>query len=615
LTAPWQEWKNPVSVAKRTKQASRSAERRGRPHWIIPALLLLLALILRLLFWHATPDRDWPYSAWYKGDAVTWLAYAGAIHDDQPYELGLPLRPPGAAYLMAMLWNGEESSIPWLKAIWCLIGAVTVLLIYLALARSFSQTVALSCGVLAAASTGLMVLSTSLNNETPYLLLVVATLYLWQDLCSRPAAGKLAVWSGLHALACLIRVEHALLFAMTTIALMIIWRRGETDSGRRLAVTKRLALIATTFLLVLAPWHVKAWSALHRFNTIPPPLSSPSEAMYHNLEQSLPPLAWDAGAELERSRLPAFCRRAASVFVATTVLHRGRQEVTADDFSLLDQAFGSRPGPLPRFPFVTMYGGLNFALANNPHATGGFSLAALDQPPPLNGGAEAYPAFLVQGLPPRNLTFAYPPHLEIVNHGYARGWQWMVTNPGQALRLAGVKLQAFWAGASLGLTGYNLPLGPNGLRRRVDLVIPEPRLGVTLWRFTLLALCLVGLAGSWRSLAILPWTLLLASKVAVVILFYGYARHGATVIPVLLLLLCLAFQTMPGLSRLRRALAGSRRRSPLLLIVAALALAVAGCELVRWVRPPTVQVDGQVLAKYDSWPVDEHEDRLITVTP
>jgi hypothetical protein len=578
-------------------------------------LLLLLALTLRLLFWQATPDRDWPYSAWYKGDAVTWLAYADAIHDDQPYELGLPLRPPGAAYLMAMLWNGEESSIPWLKAVWCLMGAVTVMLIYLALARSFSLTVALSCGVLAAASTGLMVLSTSLNNETPYLLLVVATIYLWEDLRSRPAIGKLAFWSGLHALACLIRVEHALLFAMTTIALMIIWWRADPGSGRRRTAARRLAVTATTALLVLAPWHVKAWSALHRFNTVPPPLSSPAEAMYHNLEQSLPPLTWNAAAELERTRLPAFCRRAGSVFVATTVLHRGRHVVTADDFNLLNQAFGSRPEPLPGFPFVTMYGGLNFNLANNPHATGGFSLAALDQPPPLHGGADAYPAFLVQGLPPRTLTFAYPPHLEIVNQGYARGWQWIRSSPGQALRLAGVKLQAFWAGAGLGLTGYNLPLGLDGLRRRVDLVVAEPGLGVTLWRLALLALCLVGLAGSWRSLAVLPWTLFLASKVAVVVLFYGYARHGATVIPVLLLLLCLALRTMPGLSHLRQALAGNRRRSPALLIVAVLAVAAAGCELVRWARQPTVQVDGQAVGTYDPWPVDEHEDRVITVAP
>jgi hypothetical protein len=577
-------------------------------------LLLLLALTMRLLFWQATPDRSWPYSAWYKGDAVTWLAYADAIHDDQPYELGLPLRPPGAAYLMAMLWDGEESSIPWLKAIWCLMGAVTVLLIYLTLARSFSLTVALCCGALAAASTGLMVLSTSLNNETPYLLLVVATLYLWEDLRKRPSAGKLVIWSGLHALACLIRVEHALLFAITTIALVIIWWRADTDSGR-LTTARRLAVILISSLLVLAPWHVKAWSALHRFNTIPPPLSSPSEAMYHQLEQSLPPMTWEATAELERSRLPAFCRRAASVFVAATVLHRGRQVVTADDFGLLEEAFGSRPEPLQRFPFVTIYGGLNFNLANNPDATGGFSLAALDQPPPLNGSADAYPAFLVQGLPPHNLTFAYPPHLEIVNHGYGRGWQWIISSPGQALQLASVKLQSFWAGASLGLTGYNLPLGMDGLRRRVDLLIPDASLAVTLWRMILLALCIIGLAGSWRSIAVLPWTLLLASKVVVVALFYGYARHGATVIPVLLLLICLAFQSMPGLSRYRQALAGNRQRARTLLIVAALAIAVTGCELLRLVRQPTVQVDGQALGKYDSWPVDEHEDRMITVVP
>ena len=39
----------------------------------------------------------------------------------------------------------------------------------------------------------------------------------------------------------------------------------------------------------------------------------------------------------------------------------------------------------------------------------------------LAGGPSRYPGFLITGLPPPELTLTYPPHLEIVNHGYRLG--------------------------------------------------------------------------------------------------------------------------------------------------------------------------------------------------
>jgi hypothetical protein len=573
-------------------------------------LLLGLALTTRVLFWQATADREWAYSAWYKGDAAVWLSYAEALHDDQPYELGLPLRPPGAAYLIAALWDGDESSLATVKAFWCLLGAVTVLLLYLILRRSFSFAVALTTGLLAAASTGLMILSTSLNNETPYLLLVVATIFLWHGMNQKPSIARLTIWSGLHALACLIRVEHALFFAASSLALVVIWMRAGSGRSALSQVARRVLIMAVVFILVCIPWHIKAWSAIHRFNTVPQPLSSPSEAMYYNLEQSLPPLTWSREAQHEREQLPAFCRRAASVFVAATVVHQGRQQVTAEDFGVLEQAFGYRPEPLSPAPFVALYGGLNFYLANNPHADGGFSLAPLDDPPPLTGGIESYPRALVQGLPPRNLSFAYPPHLQAVNQGYAKGWQWLSSNPGRAIQLIAGKLRAFWSGASLGLTGYNLPLGMDGIRKRVDLVIPESNLGVGLWQVAVLVLCSFGLVSSWRSPALLPWLLLLASKVVIIIPFFGYARHGASVIPVVLLLVCLAVQ---HLSKLLKAGLAERYRHRQALITIALVLVLGGIELGRYLQQPTPHLDGRAIAAHDTFPVQDHEVRKVTV--
>lgn len=62
--------------------------------WITLAVFGV-ALVVRLLFWQATPDRGWPHSALYKGDAVVWTDYSAALGKGESYELGLPLRPPG----------------------------------------------------------------------------------------------------------------------------------------------------------------------------------------------------------------------------------------------------------------------------------------------------------------------------------------------------------------------------------------------------------------------------------------------------------------------------------------------------------------------------------------
>ena len=41
-----------------------------------------------------------------------------------------------------------------------------------------------------------------------------------------------------------------------------------------------------------------------------------------------------------------------------------------------------------------------------------------------------------------------------------------------------------------------------------------------------------------------PWLLFLASKLAVAVLFYGYARQGATTIPVMAILLALVAESL-----------------------------------------------------------------------
>jgi hypothetical protein len=591
-----------------------SFEPASKKAWRTGALLFGLALILRLLFWQATPDAAWPYSAYYKGDAATWLEWAQAIEESRPFEVGLPVRPPGAAHLIAALWNGEPAGVAALKLIWCLLGALTVGLVYAAVLRSFGRRMALAIGLLCAGSAGLMILSTSLNNETPYLLLLAATLVLWESVRRLDRPLLLALWSLLQAAACLLRAEHLLYFVLLLGFLVPYWgyvARGGVSAAWRPALG-RLALSLTVFTLALAPWHVSAWSAIRRFNAEPLPTDPVTEEAQRRVERLLSDITWAPEALTELESLPGATRRTARLFITATEAVRGRERVSAASLEILEQAFGYVPRPLAARPFVALYGGLNFYLANNPRATGGFNRAPLEQPPPLAGGAERYPLALVRGLPPAQLTLTYPPHLEAINDGYRLGWLWILDHPGDYLRLAGRKLRIFWSGASLGLGGYCLPLGLSGVRRQVDLVVPDGGVLVTVWRLALLALLL---AGAWlgrRHLGLVPWAAFLLSKLAVTLAFFGYARQGASVIPVVALLACLAVERLISREVDRRSRKpGTARRHRW--VVPAAALLLVAVETGRWLSRPEVTLDGRAVGAGDPFPTHEHRDRRLEV--
>jgi len=580
----------------------------------IGLVLFVLALALRVLFLQATADAQGPYSPYYKGDTPVWLDYARAIQLSQPFQLGLPLRPPGVGYLVALAWDGQQDGFESLKLTWALFGAVLVVVFYAALLRPFGLRVAVTASFIMAASTAMMVLSTSPNNEIPYLLLVISSLVFWQSVRHRPGILSLLPWAALNGLACLIRAEHVLFFALVSLYLVLAW----TDLPAQKASLKQVVgwslMTLAFFIIPLVPWHTYAWTQIDQFNRQPMQTNRATEQVFVQLEQLLSQFPWSDSAKRAREELPVFVQRPMGNFVAATVAYRGGSEVSAEDFQLIEDAFGSRPEPLHAYPFITVYGALNFYLANNQMATGGFTRTALEIPPPLKGGASAYPGFLIAGLPPPELALSYPPHLEAVNHGYRLGWKWILDNPSAYLLLVVSKVQIFWSGVAMGFTGYNLPLGISGSRGAVDLVVPDPGRGVFLWRFVGAIILVAGIWLGRRNEALVPWLMLLVTKTITSLAFFGYAREGAVVLPVFALLAGLVLiHGLDQFSKIRGRDFASPNPMRWLQLSCFLAFILVATEAYRWNSIPVIFMDGQEVGIVEPFPQANYQTRKIEV--
>ena len=548
------------------------------------------SLLARLLFWRATSDAAWPHSAAFKGDALLWAEYARALHAGDPFELGLPIHPPGAGYLLAALWDGGPFVAA--KIAWCVMGAAAAGLFTSAIVRGFGARAGAAAGLVLTGSTGLLVLSTSLNGETPYLALVAAGFRLMSGAGPRPSPGRLAAWAALQGAACLFRVEHLLFTALA--ASLFAVRAART--GGLPALLASAGVLAAGFVAPLVPWHVTAWRAVERFNTV----AEPTPPAVRGLLAALRAVPWEPSTRSRLQALPAFARDHAEAFVTATAVHRGRARVTDAEFAALGEAFGKAPHALAARPFVSLYGPLNFALASHPLASPGFGHAALDAMPPLAGGPAAYPAMLVAGLPPRELAFTYPPHVALVNDGYALGWRWLREDPGRSVARALVRAWRFWSGAATAVGGYGLPAGLSGTRFAVDVVVASGW-PAEAWRAAVLVACAAGAVAAGRNPALVPWLLFFLSRLAAAVLFFGYARLGATAIPFVALL--------AGLAAARWARFDENGRPLRLALVAVVAL-----ELVRLLHGPGLALDGQEATRgRDPVPAADQTDHELRV--
>ncbi|MFM1872486.1 MAG: hypothetical protein RL398_1908, partial [Planctomycetota bacterium] len=320
----------------------------------------------------------------------------------------------------------------------------------------------------------------------------------------------------------------------------------------------------------IVPWQLAVAGQITAYNAANPPNLPPADVAWGNL-------AWRQEA-LDRLRtLPAFQQGPVFGFVTDTVRTRGKYEVQAADLDVVLEAYGCWPKPLST-PFVCLYGGLNFFLANTPEADGGFSNAALDRSPPLLGGDAKYPPGLRNVLPRGgNLALSYPPHLDAVLHGYGKGFAELAADPLGAVGRIGKKLAIATQGALGGLGSSAAPIGASGVRRAVDLTAAD---GVVawLWRLALLGLAAAGWWRLRREAWLWPWLAVGAARLAVVAAYFGYARQGALLVPIVAIGIAAAWPKVG-----RRTLLG---------LAAVVLLADLGGWLADWATGSRPYVDG-----------------------
>ena len=151
-----------------------------------------------------------------------------------------------------------------------------------------------------------------------------------------------------------------------------------------------------------------------------------------------------------------------------------------------------------------------------------------------------------------------------------------------------------------------MPWGFEGPRRRVDFLIPERHVGVLVWQLLGAGLVLVGLLEVRARPELVPWLALLVGKIVATVAFFGYARHGATVIPVIVLLASLGmWRLLDRWANRPPWIAG--HRLPVVMVTIVMVL-----ELVRFFAPPTLLIDDRPVGPGDPWPIEQHEDRRIS---
>lgn len=408
------------------------------------------------------------------------------------------------------LWNGEGATVWPLRVAFLVFGAMVGPMVWWLLRRSLPVGVAFLAACFCAASSNLLLMSSGLHAESPYLFFVLLSLFDFERLAQRPSWHVAMRWGFLNGALCLLRAEHTIAVVMFGGVLLLRKTRWWV---------LLLALVGAA--MPLTPYQLHANRLVAEFNAGDAQLPATD-------------VVWRQAALDKLRELPVFQQGPMFVFVSETMRVRGRKQVEVEDLAVIEEAFGVYPEPLqPRF--LALQGGYSFWIANTPEAADGYTTVPHDRPPPLAGGAQRFPAY-VQSNRPKDGQFAlsYPPHLHAFIHGIDKGLAEMAADPlGAAGRICG---KVWWslAGATGGLGGYAFPVGLSGVRRPVDMVAAT---GVwpSIWRVVMLLIAGWGVWQVRRKPVVIGLVTFAVARYAVICGFYGHARHGALCLPLVML--------------------------------------------------------------------------------
>ena len=512
---------SPVSSGSNSSLATAASPPRSDS--AIALAIFAAALAARLVFLFTSPDCSWPHSTYYEGDAIMWVEWAAALDSHQVFEFDLPIHPPGVAYPIAWLYRGvHETGFAGMKILWCVMSAGACSLTFLACARPLGRRVGVFAALLLTFSFNQYLLATSLNSETPYVLLLATIVLLTQRVINLPGRRNVAALGALHGLSLLLRPEHPILMLLLG-AWMLVPRRTTTAVDTLVPLRVRFASVAAMGVIAIVtclPWTVHAIVATHRFNNL--------QATANNY--NLAPIEWTPSARAALQAMPAFARNDLYAVFNHITQTAGRPSVSGDDVhQYLIQSFNWIPQPLPEKVLVSSQGAFSFALANHPDSDGGFSRAAIAHPMRGNN-----PTF----------AFSFPPHNRVFVDGWRVGWGYIKDDPRTWLRNVGRKFQRFADGVTCGFGAANLPLDRSGVREPVDMFVSDSSL-VRWWQPIILILIATGVVLAFvRRIPVSLWLLIILYKLLITVAFYGYARQGASIAPAFYVFIAIALDTM-----------------------------------------------------------------------
>jgi hypothetical protein len=319
---------------------------------------------------------------------------------------------------------------------------------------------------------------------------------------------------------------------------------------------------------------VHAIAATHRFNNLQP---AP-------IRYNLAPIEWTPSARTALESMPAFARNDLYAVFNLVTQTAGRQSISGDDVhEYLVRTFNWVPRPLPERVLISSQGPFSFALANHPASDGGFSRAAIEHSMRGNN-----PTF----------AFSFPPHNRVFTDGWRAGWEFITADRAATVHNVRRKFERFTDGTTSGFGAANLPLGRSGVRAPIDIFVSDGPLS-PLWRILVLALIAAGVVcGIARRLNVSLWLLIIVYKLAVTLVFYGYARQGASIAPAFFVFIAIANDTLLiPLDRLRPRL---MRRHAIIGTLTCIILLVGDVVFAR--RPQRERIVGDTAARPEFGP-------------